>query len=341
MKYEEQLKSTAKAMVSRGKGLLAADESSPTIAKRFDAAGVENTQENRRLYRQLLLTTPGAEEFISGVILYDETIRQKNDEGTAFAEVLQSRGVIPGIKVDMGAKDLALHSGEMVTEGLDGLRERFMEYADLGAGFAKWRAVITIDGDTLPSQACITANAHALARYAALAQEAGIVPVVEPEVLLDGNHSIERCYEVTAQTLETLFAELEEQDVMLEGLILKTSMVLSGKEAKDRADVQAVAERTVACLKENVPENLAGVVFLSGGQSDEEATAHLDAMNKIGGTPWPLTFSYSRAIQSPVLALWGKGDASKAAQAYLHRSKANSLASKAEWSEDFEKERPY
>lgn len=341
MKYEEQLKTTAQAMVASGKGLLAADESSPTIAKRFDTAGVDNTEENRRSYRQLLLTTPGAEKFISGVILYDETIRQKTDDGTAFTDVLKSKGIIPGIKVDMGAKDLALHPREFVTEGLDGLRDRFAEYAKLGAGFAKWRAVITIDGETLPSQPCLTANAHALARYAALAQEAGVVPVVEPEVLLDGSHSIERCYEVTAQTLETLFMELEEQGVLLEGLILKTSMVISGKDAANRADTQTVAEQTIQCLKDNVPENLAGVVFLSGGQNDEEATAHLDAMNKIGGLPWPLTFSYSRAIQSPVLATWAQGDPNKAAQAYLHRSEANSLASLGTWSEAFEQNRPY
>lgn len=341
MKNEDQLKATAKAMVASGKGLLAADESSPTIAKRFDSVGIENTEENRRLYRQLLLKTPGAEAFVSGVIMYDETLRQKADDGTSFAEVLKSRGIIPGIKVDMGAKDLALHPGEMVTDGLDGLRDRFAEYASLGAGFAKWRAVITIDGDTLPSQACITANAHALARYAALAQEAGIVPIVEPEVLLDGSHSIERCYEVTAQTLETLFMELEEQGVLLEGLILKTSMVISGKEAPNRADIQTVAEQTVQCLKENVPENLAGVVFLSGGQGDEEATAHLDAMNKIGGMPWTLTFSYSRAIQSQVLATWAEGDLEKAAKVYLHRAEANSLAAKGQWSEAFEQTRPY
>jgi fructose-bisphosphate aldolase class I len=341
MKYEDQLKQTAKQMVAAGKGLLAADESNPTAAKRFDSVGIENSSENRRTYRQLLLTTPGAEEFISGVILYDETIRQKTDDGTPFPEALKQKGIIPGIKVDMGAKDLALHPGEMVTEGLDGLRERFAEYAQLGAGFAKWRAVITIDGDSLPSVACHKANAHGLARYAALAQEAGIVPVVEPEVLLDGDHSIERCYDVVAETLDTMFQALKNQDVMLEGLVLKTSMVLSGKDATKRADVKEVAERTVKCLKEHVPANVAGVVFLSGGQGDEEATAHLDAMNKIGGLPWPLSFSYSRAIQSPVLALWAKGDTDKAKLAYLHRAKANSLASKGQWSEDFEQNRPY
>jgi fructose-bisphosphate aldolase class I len=341
MKFEDQLKSTAKTMLAPGKGLLAADESSTTCAKRFEAVGVENTEENRRKYRQLLVGGPGNEAFLSGVIFYDETIRQKDDNGTPFAEVLKQKGIIPGIKVDMGAKDLALHPGEKFTEGLDGLRERFAEYASMGAGFAKWRAVITIDGDRLPSVACYKANAYGLALYSGLAQEAGIVPIVEPEVLLDGNHSIERCYEVTAKMLDTLFAALKNQDVLMEGLILKASMVISGKDAADRADVQTVAEQTVKCLKEHVPANVAGVVFLSGGQGDEEATAHLDAMNKIGGLPWPLTFSYSRAIQNPVLKLWAAGDQDKALAAYLHRGKANSLAAEGKWSEDFEKNRPY
>lgn len=341
MKFEDQLKATAQAMLATGKGLLAADESNATAAKRFDSVGIPDTEENRRTWRQLLLTADGNEEFLSGVILYDETIRQKDDNGVAFPEVLKQRGIIPGIKVDTGAKDLALHAGEKVTEGLDGLRERFAEYAGMGAGFAKWRAVITIDSDTLPSVACYKANAHGLARYAALAQEAGIVPVVEPEVLLDGNHSIERCYEVTGQTLDTLFAALKNQDVLMEGLILKASMVLSGKDAPDRADIQTVAEQTVKCLKEHVPADIAGVVFLSGGQSEEEATAHLDAMNRLGGLPWPLTFSYSRAIQNPVLKLWAAGDKDKARAAYLFRCKANSLAAQGQWTEDFEKDRPY
>ena len=341
MKYEDQLKTTAKAMLAPGKGLLAADESSGTVAKRFDAVNLDNTEENRRLYRQLLLSAPGNEKFVSGVILYDETIRQKDDNSMPFAEVLKAKGIVPGIKVDMGAKDLALHPGEKVTEGLDGLRERFEEYAKMGAGFAKWRAVITIEGNELPSQACLTANAHALARYAALAQEAGIVPVVEPEILLDGDHSIERCYEATVATLDALFGQLKSQGVLMEGTILKASMVLSGKGAPDRADIQTVAEQTVKCLKEHVPSNLAGVVFLSGGQSEEEATAHLDAMNKIGGLPWPLTFSYSRAIQNPVLKLWAAGEKDKAQAAYLHRCEANSLAAEGKWSEAFEQNRPY
>ena len=341
MKFKDQLTQTAKALLAPGKGLLAADESDATCAKRFETVGLDNTAENRRQYRQLLVGAPDNEAFLSGVIFYDETIRQKADDGTPFPEVLKRKGIVPGIKVDMGAKDLALHPGEKVTEGLDGLRERFAGYAELGAGFAKWRAVITIDGDRLPSVACYKANAHGLARYAALAQEAGIVPIVEPEVLLDGNHSIERCYDVTAETLDTLFAALKNQDVLMEGVILKASMVISGKDAPNRAGVQAVAEQTVKCLKEHVPANLAGVVFLSGGQGDEEATAHLDAMNKLGGLPWPLTFSYSRAIQNPVLQLWAKGDKDKALAAYLHRGKANSLAAEGQWSEDFEKNRPY
>jgi fructose-bisphosphate aldolase class I len=339
MKYEDKLKQTAKAMLVSGKGLLAADESSSTIAKRFEAVGLDNTEENRRAYREFLLGAEGNEAFLSGVILFDETIRQKDSNGTPLPDVLKQKGIIPGIKVDTGAKDLALHPGEKVTEGLDGLRERFAEYASVGAGFAKWRAVITIDGERLPSAACYSANAHGLARYAALAQEVGIVPVVEPEVLLDGDHTIERCYEVTAETLDLLFAALANQDVMLEGIILKASMVLSGKDAADRADTQTVADQTLKCLKEHVPANLAGVVFLSGGQSEEEATAHLDAMNKLGGAPWPLTFSYSRAIQNPVLTLWAAGDKDKALAAYLHRGQANSLAATGKWSEQFESNR--
>ncbi len=341
MNYDQQLKDTAKAMVASGKGLLAADESSGTADKRFASVGIESSEENRRTYRQLLLTADGVEKYLSGVILYDETIRQADDSGKPFADVLKAKGIIPGIKVDMGAKDLALHEGEKMTEGLDGLRDRFAEYAKMGAGFAKWRAVITINGDKTPTVACLKANAFSLALYSALAQEAGIVPIVEPEVLLDGDHSIERCYEASAETLQVLFKALNNQDVLLEGVILKASMVLSGKDATNRADVKTVAEQTVKCLKENVPAELGGVVFLSGGQTDEEATAHLDAMNKIGGTPWPLSFSYSRAIQSEVLKLWAKGDKAKANAAYLHRCEANSLAAQGKWSEDFEQKRPY
>lgn len=336
MTYEQQLRDTAKAMMTPGKGLLAADESSGTADKRLAAVGLTSTEEIRRSYRQLLFTTPGIEKYLSGIILYDETIRQQDDTGVLFADVLKAKGIISGIKVDMGAKDLALHPGELVTEGLDGLRERFAEYASMGAGFAKWRAVITIDGDRLPTVACHKANAHGMARYAALAQEAGIVPVVEPEVLLDGNHSIERCYEVMVDTLDVLFAALKNQDVLLEGTILKASMVLSGKDAVNRADVQTVAAQTVKVLREHVPANLAGVVFLSGGQSEIEATAHLDAMNKINGLPWPLSFSYSRAIQNPVLQLWAKDDIEGAQTAYLKRLQANSLAARGDWTEAFE-----
>ncbi len=341
MNYAEQLAKTAKAMMASGKGLLAADESSATATKRFEAAGVESTEEKRRQYRQILLETKGAEAFISGVILYDETARQSDDAGKLFVEALIDQGMVPGIKVDIGAKDLALHPSEKITEGLDGLRERFAEYAKMGVGFAKWRAVITINGDNLPSNACLQANAHTLARYAALAQEAGIVPVVEPEVLMDGDHSIERCYEVTAAAFDALFAELKEQGVNLEGTVLKASMVLAGNRASNQSDVQTVAEQTVKCLKEHVPPELTGVVFLSGGQSAEDATAHLNAMAQIGGSPWPLSFSYGRAIQDPVMEHWAKGDNDKAHAAYLHRAEANSLAAKGQWTEGFEEHRPY
>ncbi|HUC20083.1 MAG TPA: class I fructose-bisphosphate aldolase [Candidatus Polarisedimenticolaceae bacterium] len=341
MEYAEQLKKTAQAMMAEGRGLLAADESTATIAKRFKGAAMENTEEHRRQYRQLLLETKGAEAFISGVILYDETARQKDDQGKPFVDGLTDQGIVPGIKVDIGPRELALHPGEKVTEGLDGLGERFAEYAKMGIGFSKWRAVIIIDGNELPSQACLEANAHALARYAALAQEAGIVPIVEPEVLMDGSHSMERCLEVTGTALDALFAQLMTQGVMLEGTILKPSMVIGGSASGTASERQAVAEQTVKCLKEHVPRELAGVMFLSGGQSDEEATAHLDAMNKIGDTPWPLSFSYGRALQNPVLEWWAKGDSDKARAAYLHRAEANSLAAKGQWTEGFEDNRPY
>src|SRR3989344_4837680 len=289
----ETLKSTAKKMVAPGKGILAADESSGTIKKRFDAVGVEDNEENRRAYRNTLLTTEGLEKYISGVILYDETLRKKASDGTPFAEVLSKKGILPGIKVDAGAKDLALHGGEKVTEGLDGLRERLAEYRELGARLAKWRAVITI-GDGIPTEACVSANAHAMARYAALCQEADIVPIVEPEVLMDGlpgqsDHSIERCFEVTEEVLEEHFEELERQGVALEGTILKASMVIAGKsagggsssggKAPKQASVEEVADQTVRLLTAEVPKNLTGVVFLSGGQTDEQSTANLNAMN--------------------------------------------------------------
>ena len=335
---EQKLKATAAAMVARGKGILAIDESHGTCKKRFDSIQKECTEETRREYRGLLVTAPGIEEAVAGYIMYDETIRQKTDDGTSFVDVLKSKGVIPGIKVDTGAHELALHPGEKVTEGLDGLRGRLEEYAALGAGFAKWRSVITI-GDGLPSEACIMANAHGLARYAALCQEAGLVPMVEPEVIMDGDHSIERCYEVMAETLQVLFAQLEEEGVMLEGTILKTSMVLSGKDAVERAGAEEVAEMTVKCLKENVPAELAGIVFLSGGQSAEEATVHLDLMNKkFKELPWPLSFSYGRALQAPALATWGRGHNGirEAQDVLVHRSKMNGLAAVGEWSEEME-----
>lgn len=339
---EQKLKATAQAMVARGKGILAIDESHGTCQKRFDGIGVECTPETRRAYRGLLVTASGIEEAISGYIMFDETIRQKTDDGTSFVDVLKGKGVIPGIKVDTGAKDLALNPGEKVTEGLDGLRERLKEYAELGAGFAKWRAVITIgetENGAMPSDACYMANAHALARYAALCQEAGLVPMVEPEIIMEGDHSIERCYEVSAKAWQILFAQLKEQGVMLEGTILKTSMVLAGTKADPRSSVDEVAEQTVKCLTENVPAELAGVVFLSGGQTADEATVHLDTMNKkYKDLPWPLSFSYGRALQAPALEAWGEDQTAieKAQAVLVHRSKMNGLAAVGEWTEDLE-----
>lgn len=335
----QTLEATAQAMVADGKGILAIDESSPTIKKRFDTIKTECTEESRRAYRELLITCPGLEKFISGMILFDETIRQTTSDGVPFPEYMKKKGIMPGIKVDKGAKDLAWHPGEKVTEGLDGLRDRLIEYRELGAPFAKWRAVITI-GDGIPSAGCIEANAHALARYAALCQEAGLVPMVEPEVLLDGNHSIERCFEVTETTLRALFASLYQQRVLLEGTILKASMVLSGKNASNRADVDAVAERTIACLKRSVPAALPGVVFLSGGQTPQEATAHLNAMNVMAeDLPWKLSFSYSRALQEPALKTWGGNAANgnSAQDALHHRAQLNSAASLGKYSQSMEK----
>ncbi len=335
------LKRTAKQMMSTGKGIIAADESATTCKKRFDSVGIDCTEETRRAYRGMLFATPGIEQYVSGVILYDETIRQKNDAGVPFPQVLASKGILPGIKVDGGLEELALHPGEKISKGLDGLRERLAEYAAMGAKFAKWRAVITI-GKGIPSDACIHANAHALARYAALCQEAGIVPMVEPEVIIDGEQTIEQSYKATIAIQKALFAELEDQGVALEGVILKASMVIAGKSAKKQSKVTEVAKATVKCLKAAVPKKLAGVVFLSGGQGDEQATAHLDAMNKIGGFAWPLSFSYSRAIQNPVLAEWAKSkDAKKAQEIFLFRSKMNSLASLGKYSSEMETKRPY
>jgi fructose-bisphosphate aldolase, class I len=327
------LVSVAEAMVAEGKGILAIDESSGTIAKRFKTINVECTEENRRAYREMLLTTPGLGKHISGAILYDETIRQSTREGVPFVKVMQDAGIIPGIKVDSGAHPLAGHPGEKITEGLDGLRKRLEEYHGLGARFAKWRAVITI-GENIPTSSCVDANAHALARYAALCQEAGIVPMVEPEVLMDGTHSLDESFEVTEATLRALFNQLYDQNVLLEGTILKASMVISGSEARNRANVQEVAEATVQCLLNAVPAALGGVVFLSGGQADEEATAHLNAMNQLGDFPWPLSFSYGRALQAPSLAIWGQNPAANVAAAQkklAHRARMNGLAAMGEY----------
>jgi fructose-bisphosphate aldolase class I len=303
------LEAVARAMVAPHKGILAADESTGTIGKRFAAIGIENIEPNRRAYRDMLFGTPDLGEHISGVILYDETIRQQALDGTPFPELLTKYGIIPGIKVDTGAKDLPLHPGEKVTEGLDGLRERIAEYVRLGARFAKWRAVITI-GEGIPSRACLEANGHALARYAALCQEGGLVPIVEPEVLMDGDHSIERCEEVTEETLHTVFDELFVQGIALEGMVLKPNMVVPGIKAPRQASVEEVAERTLRVLRRCVPPAVPGIAFLSGGQSAELATAHLQAMNAAGDLPWGLTFSYGRALQDPALKAWG-GDPSK------------------------------
>lgn len=333
------LAKTAAAMVARGKGILAADESAGTCESRFKSVGVECTEENRRAYRGLLFATPGIEQFVSGVILFDETIRQKTDDGVPFADYLASKGVVPGIKVDKGTKPLALCPGEKVTEGLDGLRERLAEYFTLGARFAKWRAVITI-GAGIPTHACLYANAHALARYAALCQEASIVPIIEPEVLLEGDHTVERCEEVTQATLWATYAALAAHQVAFEYTILKASMVVSGKANPRQAGVDEVAERTVRVLKRTVPAAQPGVVFLSGGQSDVSATAHLNAMAAMKGLPWPLTFSYSRALQNPALAAWrGRSENVAAAQrAFHHRARMNGLACQGKWKPDLEKQ---
>jgi fructose-bisphosphate aldolase, class I len=313
---------TARALVAPGKGVLAADESTGTIQRRFDSINVENTETNRRDYREMLFGATGLAEFISGVILYDETIRQKAASGTALVQVLREEGIIPGIKVDLGAHPLAGAPGEVVTEGLDGLRGRLEEYRRLGARFTKWRAVINL-GPHLPSGYCIEANAHALGRFAALSQEAGLVPIVEPEVLMDGEHGIDRCFQVTTAVLKEVFQQLYRQGVLLEGMLLKPSMVLSGKEAPDRAGPDEVARQTVTCLMRTVPAAVPGVVFLSGGQADDEAAANLNAINSVGlawGAPWQLSFSYGRALQSAPLLVWaGKEDNVRAAREAFHR----------------------
>ncbi len=325
----DQLIETARRMMAPGKGILAADESSGTIQKRLAAVGVESTAETRRDYRELLFTAPGIEDCISGVILYDETLRQESSKGELFPHLLEGRGILPGIKVDKGAKDFALHPGEKVTEGLDGLRERFAEYYERGARFTKWRAVITIDVEKEhPSAACIAANAHALARYAALAQEANIVPIVEPEVLIDGAHTLEQCEAATARTQKRVFSELIDQGVLLEGMVLKPSMVIAGKQCDRQSTVEEVATATLRTLRRYVPAAVGGIAFLSGGQSPEQATAHLNAMNSAGPLPWPLTFSYARALQNPALDAW-RGDpkqAGAAAEAFAFRAHLNHLA---------------
>jgi len=334
------LATIAQAMVAPGKGILAADESTGTIEKRFQSINVENTEENRRAYRDRLFSTQGLGDHISGVILYDETLRQKSANGTRFVDVMAKLGILPGIKVDTGAKDLALCPREKITEGLDNLPKRCAEYVKLGAKFAKWRAVIDIGSD-MPSSTCIAANAHALARYAAICQEAGLVPIVEPEVLMDGDHTIERCEEVTEWTLNAVYQALYLQRVILEHTVLKPSMVISGKKCAKQAPVDEVAARTVRVLKRTVPAAVAGIVFLSGGQSDEVATAHLNSMNQQfkGSLPWPLSFSYGRALQQPALKAW-KGAAVNvaAAQAALaHRSKMNGLATLGRYSAGLER----
>ena len=332
-----ELNRIARAMVASGKGILAADESSGTIKKRFDGIKLDSTEEHRRTYREMLFTAPAAAESISGVILYDETIRQKTKDGTPFPQYLVKQGIIPGIKVDLGAKALAGFAGETITEGLDGLRERLIEYHGLGARFAKWRAVIDI-GDGIPTWFAVKANAHALARYAALCQENDIVPIVEPEVLMDGGHSIERCEQVSGEVLATVFRELFEHRVYLEGMVLKPNMVISGKKAANRAAPQAVAEATVRVLKRHVPPAVPGIAFLSGGQSPTEATLHLSLMNKLAPLPWSLTFSYGRALQDTALKAWGGAAANFAAgqKEFARRAKLNGLASTGRYAADME-----
>jgi fructose-bisphosphate aldolase class I len=334
------LAGVARALVADGKGILAADESVPTLTRRFDALGIRSTEQTRRTYREMLFTAPGAAEFISGVIMYDETIRQKSSSGTPLTQVLASQGIVPGIKVDTGAKLLAGSAEERVTEGLDGLRDRLAEYRGMGARFAKWRAVIRIT-DRLPSPACVRVNAHALGRYAALCQEGGLVPIVEPEVLMDGTHAIERCEEVTGTVLHVVFRALFEQGVALEAMLLKPNMVVAGKEGSRPASVQEVATATLRCLRRHVPAAVPGIVFLSGGQSDRVATAHLNAINRQPGPrPWTLSFSYGRALQDPALEAWhGRDDQLKLAQqALAHRARCNGAASRGAYTEEMEAE---
>jgi fructose-bisphosphate aldolase class I len=334
-----ELYETARALVAEGKGILAADESDSTIKKRFDSIGIESTEDNRRAYRDMFFTTAGVEDYISGVILFDETIRQNAVDGMPFPKLLESKGIIPGIKVDKGAKPLALADGETITEGLDGLRDRVAEYRGLGARFAKWRATYSV-GEGRPSEYCVWTNAHALARYAGLCQEAGLVPIVEPEVLQDGTHTIEESAKATGRVLQAVYTELHDQRVDLRGTLLKPNMVLSGYEASSRAGVDEVAEATLDCFYRHVPAAVSGIVFLSGGQSDEDATAHLNAMNARGLHPWQLSFSYGRALQAPALKAWGGKPENVEAgqQAYYHRAKMNSAARTGMYAPEMERE---
>jgi len=340
VEHADELIRTAQEIVANDRGILAADESTGTIKTRFDSIGLESTEENRRAYRDMLFGTPGLGEFVSGVILYDETIRQSSADGTPFPQLLTEAGMIPGIKVDLGAKPLAFSPQEKVTEGLDGLRERLQEYSQLGARFTKWRAVITI-GDGIPTAYCLRVNAHALARYAALSQEAGLVPIVEPEVLMDADNSIERCYDVTTETLFHVFRELRHQWILLEGMLLKPNMVISGKQCPTQAPSSEIAELTVDCFLRHVPAMVPGIVFLSGGQSEVEATENLNAINRVGG-PWPLSFSYGRALQASALQAWGgEPDNVDAGQdAFLHRARMNALAVAGDWSAEVEQAVP-
>ena len=336
----EALEMTARELVADGKGILAADESNATMSKRLEQVEVEPTEEARRRFRELVFTTEGVEEHIGGVILFDETFRQSSSDGVPFPELLAQRGVIPGIKVDTGAKPLAGAPGEKVTEGLDGLRDRLAEYSEMGARFCKWRAVITI-GEGIPTDYCLRTNAHALGRYAALCQEAGLVPIVEPEVLMDGDHAIDRSYETTVATLHHVFRELFEQRVACEGLLLKANMVMSGYDCPDQAGVQEVAERTLRTLRQTVPAAVPGVVFLSGGQSDQRASAHLDAMSRVEGLPWEISFSYGRALLGLSLETW-RGEQSNLAAAHAalqHRAHLTGAARRGEYSEEMEQER--
>jgi len=339
--YAQELRATAQAMVAPGKGVLAMDESNGTCNKRLGKVGIDQTEEMRRTYRELILTTPNLGNYISGAILYDETIRQSTKDGKPFLKVMTDAGIIPGIKVDTGAKDMAGFPGEKVTEGLDGLRDRIAEYYQMGARFAKWRAVITI-GEGIPSRGCIEANAHGLARYAQLCQEGGLVPIVEPEVLIDGNHTLAHCYQVTEETLRTVFNQLYTQRVAFDQMILKPSMVISGKDCPNQASVNEVADATVQCLMNSVPASVAGVAFLSGGQSNEKASAHLNAMNVkyAEQAPWTLTFSYARAIQQPALEAWKGKDSnvSLAQKLLLHRAKCNGAAHDGQYTPEVEKE---